>query len=67
MDDYLRNMTDMEIILLDAFNNDDQLGDDAHISDTFLESLKFVAPPLSLVMAVSQNLPSWGQQCYCKT
>ena len=31
----------METILLDAFQNDDQLGDNAHIADTFSESLKF--------------------------
>ena len=31
----------MEIMLLDSFQNDDKLGDDAHIADTFFESLKF--------------------------
>ena len=31
----------MEKMLLYAFQNDDQLGDDAHIADTFFESLKF--------------------------
>ena len=41
MDDYLRDTTAMETMLLDAFQNDDQLGDDAHIADTFFESLKF--------------------------
>ena len=41
MDDYLRDTTAMDTILLDAFQNDDQLGDDAHITETFLESLKF--------------------------
>ena len=40
IDDYLRDMTAMETMLLDAFQNDDQLGDDAHIADTFFESLK---------------------------
>ena len=35
MDDYLRDTTSMETILLDAFQNDDQLGDDSHITDTF--------------------------------
>ena len=40
MDDYLRDMTAIETILLDAFQNNDQLGDDAHIADTFFESLK---------------------------
>ena len=35
MDDYLRDTTTMETILLDTFQNDDQLGDDAHIADTF--------------------------------
>ena len=41
MDDYLRDMIAIETMLLDAFQNDDQLGDDAHIADTFFESLKF--------------------------
>ena len=41
MDYYLRDMNSMETMLLDAFQNDDQLGDDAHIADTFFESLKF--------------------------
>jgi hypothetical protein len=39
MDDYLRDTTAMETMLLDAFQND-ELGDDAHITDTFFESLK---------------------------
>ena len=33
----------MEKMLLDAFQNDDQLGDDAHIAHTFFESLKFAS------------------------
>ena len=41
MDDYLRDTTAMETMLLDTFQNDDQLGDDAHIIDTFFKSLKF--------------------------
>ena len=41
MDAYLRDMTAMETMLLDAFQNDGQLGDDAQIVDTFFESLKF--------------------------
>ena len=41
MDDYLRETTAMEKMFLDAFQNNDQLGDDAHIADTFFESLKF--------------------------
>ena len=41
MDDYLRDMIAIETMLLDAFQNDDHLGDDAHIADTFFESLKF--------------------------
>ena len=41
MDDYLRDTTAMETMLLDAFQNDDQLGDDAHIIDTFFDGLKF--------------------------
>ena len=43
MDDYLRDTTTMEKMLLDAFQNDDQLGDDAHIADTFFESRKFAS------------------------
>ena len=43
MDDYLRDMTAMETMLLDEFQNDDQLGDDAHITSTFFESLKFAS------------------------
>ena len=43
MDDYLRDTTVMETMLLDAFQNDDQLGDDVHITDTFFESLKFTS------------------------
>ena len=43
MDDYLRDMTTLETMLLDAFQNDDQLGDDAHITDTFFKSLKFAS------------------------
>ena len=43
MDDYLSDTTAMEAMLLDAFQNDDQLGDDAHIADTFFESLKFAS------------------------
>ena len=41
MDDYLRDTTAMETMLLYAFQNYDQLGDDAHIADTFFKSLKF--------------------------
>ena len=41
MDDYLIDTTTMETMLLDAFQNDDQLGDDAHIADNFFERLKF--------------------------
>ena len=61
MDDYLRDTTAMETMLLDVFQNDDQLRDDAHIANTFFESLNFLPPPLSLDLAVSQCLPSWGQ------
>ena len=43
MDDYLRDTTAMETMVLDKFQNDDQLGDDAHIADTFFESLKFAS------------------------
>ena len=39
MDDYLRDTTAMEIMFLDIFQSD-ELGDDAHISDTIFESLK---------------------------
>ena len=43
MSDYLRDTNPMETMLLDAFQNDDQLGDDAQIIDTFFESLKFAS------------------------
>ena len=43
MDDYLRDTTAMDTMLLYAFQNDDQLGDDAHIADTFFKSLKFAS------------------------
>ena len=46
MDDYLRDTTTMETMFLDAFQNDDKLGDDAHIVDTFFESLKFASTTL---------------------
>lgn len=39
MDDYLRDMTTMDAMLLYSFQND-ELGDDAHIIDTLFESLK---------------------------
>ena len=58
MDDYLRDMTAMETMLLDAFQNNDQLGDDAHITDNFLKALNLLPPPLSLDLAVSQSIPS---------
>ena len=35
MDDYLRDTTSMETMLLDAFQNDDQLWDDDYIANTF--------------------------------
>ena len=43
MDDYLRDTTAMETMLLDAFQIYDQLGDDAYIVDTFFKSLKFAS------------------------
>ena len=42
MDNYLWDMTAMEAILLDAFQND-KLGDAVHITDTIFESLKFAS------------------------
>ena len=39
--DYLRDTIAMEAMFSDAFQNDDQLGDDAHIADTFFKRLKF--------------------------
>jgi hypothetical protein len=42
MDDYLWDTTAMETMLLDAFQND-ELGDDAHITDTFFEILKYAS------------------------
>ena len=35
MDGYLRDTIAMETMLLDAFPNNDQLGDDAHVVDKF--------------------------------
>ena len=43
MDDYLRDTNAMETLLLDAFHNNDKLGDDAHIANTFFKSLKFAS------------------------
>ena len=43
MDDYLRDTTAMESMLLDAFQYDDRLWDDGHIANTFFESLKFAS------------------------
>ena len=43
MDDYLRDTISMEIMLLDAFQNNDKLEDDAHITDTFFQILKFAS------------------------
>jgi hypothetical protein len=42
MDDYLQDTIAVETILLDAFQND-ELGDDAHITDTFFKSLKYAS------------------------
>jgi len=42
MDGYLQDTNSMETILLDAFQND-ELGDDAHISDTIFKSLKYAS------------------------
>ena len=42
MDDYLRETTTMDRILLDAFKND-ELGDDACITNTFFESQKYAS------------------------
>ena len=64
MDDYLRDMNAMEIIFLDAFQNDDHLRDDAHIAE---KALNFLPPPLYLDLVISKSLPSWGQRCYCTT
>ena len=60
MDDYLQDTTSMETMLSDAFHSD-ELGDDAHITNTFFESLKSTSPPLSLDVVASQSLPSWTQ------
>jgi hypothetical protein len=42
MDDYLWDTNSMDTMLLDAFQNDER-GDDAHITDTLFESLKFAS------------------------
>lgn len=49
MDDYLQDMTAMEVMFLDAFQND-ELGNDAHINDTLFKSLKSASttPPFGL-------------------
>lgn len=39
VDDYLWDRTSMEAMFLDAFQND-ELGDDAHMTDTLFENLK---------------------------
>lgn len=39
MDDYLQDMTAREEMLLDAFQND-EIGDDSHVTYTLFESLK---------------------------
>ena len=56
MDDYLRDTTAMQTMLLDAFQNDDHLGDDAHIIYTFFESLKFAS-----------TTPLFGPRCQSKS
>ena len=43
MDDCLRDTTSMETMLLDAFQNDDKLGNDARLVDTFFKSFKFAS------------------------
>ena len=45
MDDYLWDTTVMEIMLLDAFQNDD-LGDDFHITNTLFKCLKSTSTTL---------------------
>jgi len=42
MDDYLWDTIVMETMLFNAFQND-ELGDDAHITNTFFERLKFAS------------------------
>jgi hypothetical protein len=42
MDDYLRDTTAMETMLLDSFQNN-ELGDDAHINDTIFERLEYAS------------------------
>ena len=42
MDDYLWDKNPMDEMLLDAFQND-ELGDDAHITNTLFERLKFAS------------------------
>ena len=64
MDDYLRDMTAMEVMLLDAFR-DDELWDDAHITDTSFESLKF-SPTTSLFRPVGKSkYTQLGKRCCC--
>jgi hypothetical protein len=42
MDDYLRDKTAMEAMLLETLYND-ELWDDAHINDTIFKSLKYTS------------------------
>ena len=42
MDDYLRDTTTMETILLGSFQNNER-GDDSHIMDTLFKSLKYAS------------------------
>lgn len=54
MDDFLCGTHAMEGMLLDEFEQD-QIGDDAHIAETF-KSLKYASTPLYLNM--DQGLPN---------
>ena len=49
MDDFLWDTQAMEGMLLDAFQQN-ELGDDIDITDTFFESLKYASTTLSLDM-----------------
>ena len=65
MDDSLWDTQYVERILLDEFQQN-ELGDNVDIIDTFFEILKF-ASAAPLFGHGHQGVPNWGQQCYYTT
>ena len=64
MDDYLQDTTYMEAMLLDAFQND-ELGDDDHITNTLFESLKFASTTPYFGPGGKSKSTQLGQRCFC--